>query len=68
MINEMDMRLTRIYSAAAIALDRPAIRAVCKQLRQFDIDAQARGLPHLAAEARQLRWQIVSEQRIGRGT
>ena len=38
---ELDIRLTKIFSTAAIALATPDKRAVCKQLKQFDKEARA---------------------------
>ncbi|MDM5054463.1 hypothetical protein OB956_09240 [Aeromonas dhakensis] len=58
---EMDIRLTKIFSAAAIALATPDKRAVCKQLKQFERDARAQELFALAGEASQMRWQLVAE-------
>lgn len=58
---EMDIRLTKIFSAAAIAQATPDKRAVCKQLKQFDKEARARGFHALAGEACQMRWQLVAE-------
>ncbi|WP_254203947.1 hypothetical protein [Aeromonas sp. FDAARGOS 1402] len=39
----MDIRLTKIFSAAAIAQATPDKRAVCRQLKQFDREARAQG-------------------------
>ena len=58
---EMDIRLTKIFSAAAIAQATPDKWAVCKQLKQFDKEARARGFHALAGEACQMRWQLVAE-------
>lgn len=58
---EMDIRLTKIFSAAAIAQAAPDKRAVCKQLKQFDREARACGFHALAGEACQMRWQLVAE-------
>ena len=58
---EMDIRLTKIFSAAAIALATPDKRAVCKQLKQFDKEARLQGFHALAGEACQMRWQLVGE-------
>ncbi|MDD9308412.1 hypothetical protein V6S06_14130 [Aeromonas hydrophila] len=58
---EMDIQLTKIFSAAAIALATPDKRAVCRQLKQFDKEARARGFHALAGEASQMRWQLVAE-------
>lgn len=58
---DMDIRLTKIFSAAAIALETPDKRAVCRQLKQFDKEARAQGLFALAGEASQMRWQLVAE-------
>ena len=58
---EMDIRLTKIFSVAAIAQATPDKRAVCRQLKQFDKDARAQGLFALAGEASQMRWQLVAE-------
>ncbi|MGY3959990.1 hypothetical protein [Aeromonas popoffii] len=58
---EMDIRLTKIFSAAAIAQAAPDKRTVCKQLKQFDREARARGFHALAQEACQMRWQLVAE-------
>ena len=58
---EMDIRLTKIFSSAAIALVAADKRAVCKQLKQFDNEARARGFHALAGEACQMRWQLVAE-------
>lgn len=38
---EMDIRLTKIFSTAAIALAAAEKRAVCKQLKQFIREARA---------------------------
>ncbi|MFQ2605640.1 MULTISPECIES: hypothetical protein [Aeromonas] len=64
---EMDIRLTKIFSAAAIALATPDKRAVCRQLKQFDREARAQGLFALAGEASQMRWQLVAELQQNRG-
>lgn len=58
---DMDIRLTKIFSAAAIAQAAPDKRAVCRQLKQFDREARAQGLFALAGEASQMRWQLVAE-------
>lgn len=58
---EMDIRLTKIFSAAAIAQATPDKRAVCRQLKQFDREARAQGLFAPAGEASQMRWQLVAE-------
>ncbi|HHQ4779514.1 TPA: hypothetical protein ACSP0C_003270 [Aeromonas veronii] len=58
---EMDIRLTKIFSSAAIALVAAEKRAVCKQLKQFDKEARARGFHALAGEACRMRWQLVAE-------
>ncbi|WP_429108215.1 hypothetical protein [Aeromonas media] len=58
---DMDIRFTKIFSAAAIALVAADKRAVCKQLKQFDKEARARGFLALAGEASQMRWQLVAE-------
>ena len=58
---EMDIRLTKIFSAAAIAQATPDKRAVGRQLKQFDREARAQGLFALAGEASQMRWQLVAE-------
>ncbi|WP_265451653.1 hypothetical protein [Aeromonas salmonicida] len=58
---EMDIRLTKIFSAAAIAQAVPDKRAVCKQLKQFDKEARQLGFHALAGEACQMRWQLVAE-------
>ncbi|WP_454009972.1 hypothetical protein [Aeromonas sp. Marseille-Q7275] len=58
---EMDIRLTKIFSAAAIAQAAPDKRAVCKQLKQFEKEARAQGLLALAGEACRMRWQLVAE-------
>ncbi|MEL1219034.1 hypothetical protein TVA88_07905 [Aeromonas hydrophila] len=58
---EMDIRLTKIFSAAAIAQATPDKRAVCKQLKQFNKEARACGFHALAGEACQMRWQLVAE-------
>jgi len=58
---DMDIRLTKIFSAAAIAQATSDKRAVCKQLKQFDKEARARGFHALAGEACQMRWQLVAE-------
>ena len=58
---EVDIRLTKIFSAAAIAQATPDKRAVCRQLKQFDREARAQGLFALAGEASQMRWQLVAE-------
>ncbi|HHO2168264.1 TPA: hypothetical protein ACVBCY_001788 [Aeromonas hydrophila] len=58
---EMDIRLTKIFSAAAIAQATPDKRAACRQLKQFDREARAQGLFALAGEASQMRWQLVAE-------
>lgn len=58
---EMDIRLTKIFSAAAIAQAAPDKRAVCKQLKQFDKEACQLGFHALAGEACQMRWQLVAE-------
>lgn len=58
---EMDIRLTKIFSAAAIAQATPDKRAVYRQLKQFDREARAQGLFALAGEASQMRWQLVAE-------
>lgn len=58
---EMDIRLTKIFSAAVIAQAAPDKRAVCKQLKQFDKEARARGFAALAGEACRMRWQLVAE-------
>ena len=58
---DMDIRLTKIFSAAAIAQAPPDKRAVCRQLKQFDREARAQGLFALAGEASQMRWQLVAE-------
>lgn len=64
---EMDIRLTKIFSAAAIALVAPDKRAVCRQLKQFDKEACAHGFYALAGEASRMRWQLVAELRARRG-
>lgn len=58
---EMDIRLTKIFSTAAIAQATPDKRAVCRQLKQFDREARAQGLFALAGEASQMRWLLVAE-------
>ncbi|MFM5241185.1 hypothetical protein [Aeromonas rivipollensis] len=58
---EMDIRLTKIFSAAAIAQATPDKRAVCRQLKQFDKEARLQGFHALAGEASQMRWQLVAE-------
>ena len=58
---EMDIRLTKIFSAAVIAQAAPDKRAVCKQLKQFDKEARSQGFDALAGEASQMRWQLVAE-------
>lgn len=58
---EMDIRLTKIFSTAAIALAAAEKRAVCKQLKQFIREARDQGLLALAGEASQMRWQLVAE-------
>ena len=58
---DMDIRLTKIFSATAIAQATPDKRAVCRQLKQFDREARAQGLFALAGEASQMRWQLVAE-------
>ena len=58
---DMEIRLSKIFSSAAIALVAPDKRAVCRQLKQFDKDARAQGLFALAGEASQMRWQLVAE-------
>lgn len=50
---EMDIRLTKIFSTAAIALAAAEKRAVCKQLKQFIREARAQELFALAGEASQ---------------
>lgn len=58
---EMEIRLTQIFSAAAIAMTPAETRTVRANLKRFSRSARTLGLLALAGEADQLRWQLVAE-------
>jgi len=64
---EMEIRLTQIFSAAAIARSEADQRQVRRELARYARAARAQGLTALAGEADQLRWQLIAERHAKRG-